>query len=111
MTESDPGAALIEAIRDNLPPGVELDEREEVILELAASQARDVALAEADIQERGYLVPGSQGQQVVNPSLNEARQGRAAIRQMLGSLDLPDSTRDAVRSARSAAQARWARAS
>jgi hypothetical protein len=57
---------LIEAIRNGLPPGVELDEREEALLDLAARQARDVERAEADLEERGYLVPGSQGQQVVN---------------------------------------------
>ena len=42
---------LIEAIRDGLPPGVEFDEREETILSLAARQARDVELAEADLEE------------------------------------------------------------
>ena len=36
---SNPGAEMIEAIRTGLPPGVELDEREEAILDLAARQA------------------------------------------------------------------------
>jgi hypothetical protein len=78
---------------------------------LAARQARDVERAEADLEERGYLVPGSQGQQVVNPSLSEARQGRVVLGRLLGQLDLPDSTRDAVKRARHAAEARWERAS
>jgi hypothetical protein len=78
---------------------------------LAARQARDVERAEADLEERGYLVPGSQGQQVVNPSLSEARQGRVVLGRLLSQLDLPDSTRDAVRSARDAAESRWERAS
>jgi hypothetical protein len=76
---SEPETDLIEAIRNGLPPGVELDEREETLLSLAAQQARDVERAEADLEERGYLVPGSQGQQVVNPSLSEARQGRVVL--------------------------------
>ena len=67
--------------------------------------------AEADLEERGYLVPGSRGQQVVNPSLSEARQGRVVLGRLLGQIDLPESTREAVRSARHAAETRWKRAS
>jgi hypothetical protein len=107
----DPGLDLIEAIRTGLPPGVELDEREEAILDLAARQARDVAAAEADIADRGYLVPGSRDQKVLNPSIAEVRQSRQALGKLLGSLDLPESTRDAVRGARRAAEARWKKAS
>ena len=55
----DPGEALIETIRAGLPVGVELDEREETLLGLAAGQARDVERAEADLAKRGYLVPGA----------------------------------------------------
>lgn len=47
MAKADPGTVLIEAIRDGLPPGVELDEREEALLDLAARQARDVERAPA----------------------------------------------------------------
>ena len=107
----DPGTEMIEAIRTGLPDGVELDEREEAILDLAARQARDVAAAEADIADRGYLVEGSRGQKVVNPSVAEVRQSRLALGKLLGQLDLPESTRDAVRSARRAAEARWRKAS
>ena len=77
---------------------------------MAARQARDVERAEADLEERGYLVTGSQGQEVVNPSLSEARQGRVVLGRLLGQLDLPDSTRDAVESARHAAETRWQKA-
>ena len=41
---SDPGTEMVEAIRAGLLAGVELDEREEAILDLAARQARDVIL-------------------------------------------------------------------
>jgi hypothetical protein len=44
-----PKSDLIGAIRAGLPPGVELDEREEALLDLAARQAHDIGLAEADI--------------------------------------------------------------
>ena len=87
MTKTpDPGLEMVEAIRTGLPPGAEMDEREEAILDLAARQARDVAAAEGDIAERGYLVEGSRGQQVVNPSVAEVRQSRLALGKLLGSL-------------------------
>jgi hypothetical protein len=108
---SDPGTELIQSIREGLPSGVELDEREEAILDLAARQAKDVAAAEADIADRGYLVPGSRDQKVVNPSVAEVRQSRLALGKLLGQLDLPESTKDAVRGARQAAEARWGKAS
>jgi uncharacterized protein with von Willebrand factor type A (vWA) domain len=109
--KTDPATETIEAIREGLPPGVELDEREEALLDLAARQARDVAAAEADIAERGYLITGSRGQNMINPSVSEARQSRTALGKLLGQLDLPESTRDAVRNARTAAETRWKRAS
>ena len=89
---SEPETDLIEAIRNGLPPGVEFDEREETLLSLAARQAHDVERAEADLEERGLLVSGSQGQQVVNPTVSEARQGRVVLGRLLGQLDLPEST-------------------
>ena len=33
-----------------MPPGIELDEREEALLDLVARQARDVERAEADLE-------------------------------------------------------------
>jgi hypothetical protein len=105
--KAEPATAMITAIREGLPAGIELDEREEALLDLAARQARDVAAAEADIAGRGYLVTGSRGQDVLNPSIAEVRQSRIALGKLLGQLDLPESTRDAVRNARGAAEARW----
>jgi uncharacterized protein with von Willebrand factor type A (vWA) domain len=96
----DPDTGLVESIRDGLPDGVELDEREEALLDLAARQARDIGALEADISTRGYLVSGSRGQEVLNPSTAELRQSRLALGKLLGQLDLPESTRDAVRGAR-----------
>ena len=107
---ADAGARLVESIRKGLPPGVELDEREEALLDLAARQAHDVAALEADIAERGIRVEGSRGQPVLNPAVSEARQGRLALGKLLGQLDLPESTADVTRSARHAAEARWRKA-
>ncbi len=56
----DPDTGLVESIRDGLPDGVELDEREEALLDLAARQPREWGV-EADISTRGYLVSGSRG--------------------------------------------------
>jgi hypothetical protein len=102
---------LAQLIESNLPPGVELDEREQTILDLAQRQLDHVERAEADVERRGWTVEGSQGQSVLNPSVGEARQGRVAVARLLGQLDLPESTRDAVRSARHAAEQRWKKAS
>jgi hypothetical protein len=110
MTKTDATTAMVDAIRSGLPPGVELDERETAILDLAARQAADIARAEADIADRGYLVEGSRGQQVVNPSVAEVRQSRLALGKLLGQPDLPESTADVTRNARKAAEARWGRA-
>ena len=103
MAESA-GQALSRTIRRGLPPGVELDEREEALLAAAARQADAVQALEADVAERGYVV-GSR----LNPSVPEARQGRTALARLLGGLDLPDShSLTEIRAGR-AAHARWHR--
>jgi hypothetical protein len=105
------GGDLIDAIRSGLPAGIELDEREEALLVIAAAQSADIARAEADIAKRGYLVEGSRGQQVVNPSIGEARQARLALGKLLGQLELPESSSEASMDARRAARQRWRKAS
>jgi hypothetical protein len=100
------GAALTKAIRDDLPPNVELDSREEALLTAAAAQAEDVAALEADIRERGHIVDGT-----VNSSVREARQGRANLARLLGGIDLPAAASTTVLRAEKAARARWKEAS
>jgi hypothetical protein len=107
----DPGDQLVESIIAGLPEAVELDEREAAILDLAARPARDAARLEALIAARGTMVEGSRGQPTLNPAIAEVRQSRLALGKLLGQLDLPESTRDSVRNARTAAEARWRRAS
>jgi hypothetical protein len=96
-----------------LPAGMELDERESALLDLAARQADDLARLEAEI-ERGTTVPGSRGQPVLNPALAEARQGRLALGKLLAGLELANAagkprSEASVRTQR-AAKARWKRA-
>lgn len=70
-------------------------------------------LLNADIEERGATVAGSQGQEVLNPSLQEARQQEVILHRLLVALAIPDEeTGETIRGARSqAAQAandtRW----
>ena len=54
ITESA-GAELVQAIRKGLPPGVELDEREEALLSAAAEQADAIAALEKDTRPAGTL--------------------------------------------------------
>jgi hypothetical protein len=101
------GAALVRAIREGLPPGVELDEREEALLAAAAEQADALAALEKDIKTRGYMVNGAKGATVLNPSVAEARQGRLALGRLLGGLDLPSSESFTSLRASKAANTRW----
>jgi hypothetical protein len=101
------GARLARTIRGCLPPGVELDEREEALLSAAARQADDVEALEADVRERGYVLESGR----LNPSVGESRQGRLALGRLLGGLDLPDSRSFAEIRATKAARGRWDRRS
>jgi hypothetical protein len=86
---------------------MELDERESALLAMAAAQADVVAALEADVAERGIMVPGARGGMVVNPAVIEARQGRTALSRLLAGIDLPDSESFVALRASRAARARW----
>jgi hypothetical protein len=101
------GAALEQTIREALPPGVELDEREEALLSAAAHQADAIAALEKDIDARGHVVDSARGGKVLNPAVPEARQGRLALGRLLGGLDLPHSRSLTGLRASKAATARW----
>jgi hypothetical protein len=98
------GTALVRAIHEGLPPGVELDEREEALLAAAGEQANAIAALEADIHKRGYMIDGTR----LNPAVAEARQGRLALGRLLGGLDLPSSESLTSLRASKAANTRWA---
>jgi hypothetical protein len=101
------GRDLVDAIKRALGAAYELDEREELLLKLAAHQADDLARLEADIRDRGTTVLGSTGQQVLNPAFSEARLARLALEKLLSAISLPDSERDVLERAQEAAAERW----
>src|SRR5215211_2823845 len=107
----DRGKALWRSTMAGLPKGWELDERETQILTLAVRQADDLRRLEIAIRRDGAMVPGSQGQPVLNPAIGEARLARLAITRLLGELKLPDAAgvprSSRSRSAQRAAAARW----
>ncbi len=101
------GERLSGAIRAGLPPGVELDEREEALLAAAAAQADDVEALEPDVLARGHVLDTGR----LNPCVQEARQGRSALGRLLAGLDLPDSRSVTGIRASKAANTRWRAAS
>lgn len=105
------GKRLRKVVLDDLPEGWELDARELELLELACRQADDLAGLEGLIRKHGRMVPGSQGQPVLNPAISEARQARAMIEKLLGRLAIPDDEgvprTAASERAQAAAQIRW----
>lgn len=98
-----PTVALVEAIREGLPASHEWDERERALLDLAARQASDIDLLEADIAEHG----AGTAKGGLNTALCEARQGRVALGRLLGLVDIPESVSPASVHAAKAARARW----
>lgn len=93
MTDSDQGAAgkkLRAAVLADLPPGWQLDHREEAILDLAAAQADDLNRLERAVRRDGVMSTGSKGQPVLHPAIAEARQSRVAIQKLLAQVDLPE---------------------
>ena len=98
--------ALVEAIRRSLPPSQEWDERERMLLTLAASQADDIERLERDVEQRGVRVPG-RGGEVLNQSFSEVRQARVALARILGQIDVPESLSPRSLHGRKAAEVRW----
>jgi hypothetical protein len=102
--EISAGAALEREIRKAVPPGVEFDEREAVLLAAAANQADDIAALERDIRERSHMINGA-----VNPAVREARQARLALARLLSGIDLPGAASTTTLRAEKAARARCRR--
>jgi hypothetical protein len=100
---ADTAVGLVETIRAGLPEGQEWDERELALLVLAARQAADIDLLEADIASNGVRL--SDGR--LNPAVAEVRQGRVALARILAGVDLPGSASATTLRARKAANARW----
>jgi hypothetical protein len=93
----------VEAIRGSLPDTHEWDEREVALLDLAARQAADIDLLEADIAANGARLDGGR----LNTALCELRQGRVALGRLLGLVDIPNSNSPGSVHASKAARSRW----
>jgi hypothetical protein len=84
------GERLAAAIHDALPDDMELSEREQEMLRLAAGQADDLERLEKAMDDSDLLTTGSKGQVVLSPLVQETRQARLAIYRLLGGLSLVD---------------------
>lgn len=101
------------AVHADLPAGWAFDGRDLAALEQACRQADVVAELEKQIETRGLFVRGSQMQSRLNPAVAEVRQGRLAVGQLLGRINMPDVDEAKPESAatvraKKAARARWA---
>jgi hypothetical protein len=103
------GTTLYEALTGKY----ELNPDELEVATMAARSADDLALLEAALVGAAVMVPGSMGQERVNPLFAEVRATRALIGQLVGRLKLPDEDAEGERAttntnrARKAAGARW----
>lgn len=83
------------------------------VLEDVCREVDLIERLEAEMREAPLTVKGSMGQLVAHPITQELRQHRTVVKQLLGSLKLPDSEDGAAEgrsvSARHAAIARWGR--
>jgi phage terminase small subunit len=82
-----------------------------ILLEVCRTLDNLDALA-ATISEMGTMVTGSQGQQVINPALTEARGQRQLLHRLVSAMGLPDEEGEALPSvqkirASKAASMRW----
>lgn len=111
MVAKTAGQRLRDRIDAALVGGVEWDERESVLLDLASAQADDVDRLERLLQLQGSTVTGSTGQERLNPVFTEVRQARVALSRLLLEVRLPDESTGVVRNVAKvrAARSRWDR--
>lgn len=107
------GRRVWTSILGGIAEGYELDERELLVLEVAARQADQNRALEDALAEAGVVVRGSAGQPRLNAVATELRQGRIALDKLLGSIGLPDEDAgerltERGRRAKHAADSRWA---
>ncbi|MFC9892123.1 hypothetical protein ACFVMC_00375 [Nocardia sp. NPDC127579] len=83
------------------------------VLREAAREVDLIDALESALSKDSLMIPGSTGQQVVNPLVTELRQHRAALAALLRQLKLPDADGGEAEkecrstAARAAANARW----
>jgi len=95
-------------IEGSLPPGMEFDEREVVLLGILDRQAAHIERLEAELAAAEYVDVGSMGQSRVNPLVAELRQQYSAMARVAESIRLPSEVErpKAIRQQR-AANTRW----
>jgi hypothetical protein len=87
----------------------ELRQDELEILRSACREADLIEKMDAELKGASLLVPGSMGQDVINPLLQEVRQHRAAFAALIRALKLPDEPEGVpqVNGQRTGGQTRW----
>lgn len=86
------GKALWHDIADDMPDGLEFDQRELAVLATAARQADTIASLERAIKRDGVMIVGAAGQRRLNAAVTELRQGRVALARLLGELKVEPET-------------------
>jgi hypothetical protein len=100
------GAALVARIRAEMKSGdLEPDTREEELLTLAEGLQDRIIELELAIAEDGLTSVSRTGVVHLHPAVAESRQTRAALTRVLASIQMEESSKDAVKQA--AAQSRW----
>lgn len=82
------GRALWRQIQADVDDALELDAREEAILQRACSMADLAADLAADLDEHGRWIEGSTGRQRLNPAVTELRQAETAIATLLSRVEM-----------------------
>lgn len=81
--------ALLDELSNDLPEGVEWEERDLKIIALVEATLADIGRLEALIEREGDVVTGSTGQSRLNAAFTELRGQRLAAARMLASLKIP----------------------
>lgn len=89
---------------------IEFSDAETELLVEACRTLDHLNTLDESIKEHGAMIPGSQGQLVVNPAVTEVRQQKLVLHRLLSALNIPEE--DAPLSAKSvaathAARTRW----
>jgi hypothetical protein len=106
LVEVSPGAALVARIRSEMQSAdLEPDGREEELLALAAGLADRLVELENAIGADGLSTVSKSGVVHLHPGVAESRQTRAALANVLKSIQMVDDVKDPVK--QQAAQSRW----
>jgi len=107
----EPGKGLWQRVHEDLADNLELSATEYELLRRACAAADREAALQAVIDEKGYLIPGSKDQDVLNPAVGELRLVEAQLARLLSQIDMDDNGSKAPtmsqQRASKAANVRW----